>query len=89
MAKNEIRNGQAEYGIRHIMEEEMRAAGQGVFAGKAAGAPANKAAPAPVNKSLSSMSKADLIATAEAEGVAIETDDNKADLISKIEKARK
>jgi hypothetical protein len=31
MAKDEIQNGQAEYGIRHVMEEEMRAAGQGVF----------------------------------------------------------
>ena len=90
MAKNDIRNGQAEYGIRHVMEEEMRAAGQGVFSGKArSGAPANKAAPAPDNKSLSSMTKAELIATADAEGVSYETDDNKADIVRKIERARK
>ena len=31
MAKKEIRNGQAEYGVVHVMEEEMRAAEQGVF----------------------------------------------------------
>ena len=31
MAKDEIQNGQVEHGIRHVMEEEMRAAGQGVF----------------------------------------------------------
>lgn len=60
MAKNEIRNGQAEYGICHVMEEEMRAAEQGVFephsseAGmkrKKEPAPANKAAPNAANKS--------------------------------------
>lgn len=31
MAKSKIQNGQAEYGIRHLMEEEMREAEQGVF----------------------------------------------------------
>jgi hypothetical protein len=31
VAKEEIRNGQAEYGVVHVMEEEMRAAEQGVF----------------------------------------------------------
>ena len=31
MAKNKIQNGQAEYGTVHVMEEEMRAAQQGVF----------------------------------------------------------
>jgi hypothetical protein len=31
MAKEKIQNGQAEYGVRHVMEEEMRAAEQGVF----------------------------------------------------------
>jgi hypothetical protein len=31
MAKEKIQNGQAEYGVVHVMEEEMRAAGQGVF----------------------------------------------------------
>jgi len=63
MAENEIQNGQAEYGVRHVMEEEMRAAEQGVFephsseAGrkrrrKAELAPQNKdAGAAPANKS--------------------------------------
>lgn len=37
---------------------------------------------------LNAMKKADLLAIAEAEGVAIETDDNRADLISKIEEKR-
>lgn len=31
MAKNEIQNGQAEYGVIHVMENEMREAGDGVF----------------------------------------------------------
>jgi hypothetical protein len=31
MAKEKIQNGQAEYGVVHVMEEEMRAAEQGVF----------------------------------------------------------
>lgn len=90
MPDNEIRNGQAEYGVVHVTENAMREAGQGVFEAKsgefgrksAGGAPENKAA-------LSGMTKAELVETAEAEGVAIETDDNKADLVRKIEKARK
>lgn len=79
-------------GTVHTMEEEMRAAGQGVFEAKSsAGAPANKARKAPPeNKaSLGSMTKAELLATAKAEGVEVETDDNKADLVRKIEQARK
>lgn len=31
MAKQKIQNGQAEYGIVHVQEEEMREAGVGVF----------------------------------------------------------
>lgn len=31
MAKETIQNGQAEHGTRHVMEEQMRAAEQGVF----------------------------------------------------------
>lgn len=90
MANAEIRNGQAEHGIRHLMEEEMRAAGQGVFGGKSAGgAPANKATAPSADKSLSNMTKAELVDAAEAEGVTIETDDNKADLVRKIEATRK
>lgn len=97
MADEKIQNGQAEYGVVHVMENEMREAGQGVFEAKsgelgqksAGPAPKNKMEPAPENKSLSSMTKAELVATAEAEGVKIETDDNKADLVAKIEKARK
>lgn len=61
MAKDEIRNGQAEYGIVHLQEEEMRAAGVGVFEEssterrrkrrKANGAsPENKMEPEPANK---------------------------------------
>ncbi len=54
---------------------------------KAGGQPA---APrqAPVLPDLAPMAKAQLIATAKAEGVTVESDDNKADLIDKIEKAR-
>src|SRR3546814_20987777 len=48
------------YGTRHLMEEEMREKGMGVFE--------NKMAPAPENKSLSSMTTADLIALPEKEG---------------------
>lgn len=89
MAKDEIRNGQREYGIVHQNEEEMRAAGQGVFRAKNAGnAPANKArTAAPDNKASDSMTKAELLAMAKAEGVDVETDDNKADLIRKINRA--
>jgi hypothetical protein len=59
MARKNIRNGQAEYGTVHLMEEEMREAEQGVFeksstepSVKAKGAaPANKARKAaPTNK---------------------------------------
>ncbi len=93
MADIEIRNGQVEHGIRHLQEEEMRSAGQGVFAAKNAGkAPANKAlgsAPADKSDSLAGLTKAELVAKAKADGVDFETDDNKADLVAKIEKARK
>lgn len=64
MAKPTIQNGQAEYGITHVQEDEMRTAGHGVFeeksgeAGrkkrsaraKADKAPQNKMAAAPTNK---------------------------------------
>jgi hypothetical protein len=90
MAKNDIRNGQLEYGIFHAAEEDARAAGIGVFGSKNAGAaPSNKAATPTSDKSLTSMTKAELLDTAKAEGVAVETDDNKADLVRKIEAARK
>ncbi|HVJ71298.1 MAG TPA: hypothetical protein VM531_07315 [Sphingomicrobium sp.] len=61
-------------GTVHLMEQKMFG-----------GAPENKDAG---GKSLNSMTKAELVSTAEAEGVDIETDDNRADLIEKIEKAR-
>jgi len=79
------------YGARHVMEDEMRDSGAGVYGIKNRGAsPSNKAMnAAPADKALSSMTKARLLDTAKTEGVAIETDDNKADLIAKIEKARK
>lgn len=64
--------GEGAYGTRHLMEEAMLK-----------GSPENKDA-----GSLRSMKKADLLATAEAEGVAIETDDNREDLIRKIEESR-
>lgn len=44
MAKNEIQNGQAEYGIVHVQEEEMRAAEQGVFEPHSSEAGAKRAA---------------------------------------------
>lgn len=102
MADPEYRNGQIEYGTRHVTEEQMREAGTGVFEAKSgeagtkkARAPANKAMKAaPENKaddgSVSmSMTKDELLKVAKAEGVDVETDDNKADLVAKIEKARK
>ena len=46
-------------------------------------------APESEGPSLASMTKAELLDVAKAEGVAIETDDNNADLVRKIEKARK
>lgn len=94
-------------GMIHVNEDEMRAAGDGVFAKRAAdrtvgptqqramdAARENKAMKAaPSNKaegsSLSAMTKAELLDVAKAEGVAVESDDNKADLVAKIEKARK
>lgn len=91
MAKDEARNGQREYGIVHVMEEEMRAAGQGVFA-KRASAPQNKMESAPDNKAddlTMSMTKAELTEAAEADGVKLDGNETKADLIAKIEKARK
>lgn len=87
--------GAGTYGTRHVMEEQMREAEQGVFEAKSnARAPANKARKAaPEDKdalpAVSGMTKAELIDQAAAEGVAVETDDNKADLIAKIEKSRK
>lgn len=57
-----IQNGQAEYGVVHVMEEEMRAAEQGVFephsseAGmkraKRKAEPENKQAAAPEDKAI-------------------------------------
>ena len=48
-------------------------------------APSNKArTAAPANKASDSMTKAELLAMAKREGVNVETDDNKADLIRKI-----
>lgn len=64
--------GEGSYGTRHLMEEQMFGT-----------SPENKDA-----QSLRSMKKADLVSLAEAEGVAIETDDNREDLIRKIEEAR-
>lgn len=77
-------------GTVHVMEEAMRDAGQGVFEAKSSPPPANKARKAaPENKSLGGMTKAELLATAKAEGVTVETDDNKADIVRKIKAARK
>lgn len=87
--------GQGAYGTRHVMEEQMRAAGVGVFeekssevGRKALAESENKMLDVPETKALSKMTKDELLATAAEEGVAVETDDNKADLIAKIEKAR-
>lgn len=61
MTKKTIQNGQAEYGICHVMEEEMRAAEQGVFEEhssevglkrKRAPVHADKEAPASKNKAV-------------------------------------
>ncbi len=58
----------------------------------AKGAVPKASAAAPVNEdeppALSSMTKAELLAAANADGVEVESDDNKADLVRKIEKAR-
>ena len=70
------------YGTRHVMEEEMRAAGQGVFEAKSRSG-------APENKSLDSYTKAELIARAEKAGVELASSDTKADIISKLEDAGK
>jgi nucleotide-binding universal stress UspA family protein len=59
---DKIQNGQAEYGVVHVMEEEMRAAQQGVFEPKSGEKRARKAAApaaetkmeaAPANKAIS------------------------------------
>ena len=73
----------------HKMEQELRERGAGVYGEKMQAAPKNKMAEAPANKTdLRDMLKKELIATAEAEGVEYESDDNKADLVRKIEAAR-
>lgn len=54
MASNEIKNGQREYGIVHVVEEEMMEAGDGVFARKRRAASANKMESAPENKAVTS-----------------------------------
>lgn len=83
------------YGVRHVMEDGMRETGAGVFGSLQAkavkAAPENKMEGQPDNKAEVSMSmtKAELLALASAEGVAVETDDNKDDLIRKIKKARR
>lgn len=64
-----------------------------VAGGKSAPALQNKMEPAPANKAekpevSTDLLKADLIKIARKEGVEIETDDNKADLVRKIEAAR-
>lgn len=69
------------YGTRHLMEEEMREKGMGVFG--------NKMAFAPENKTLSSMTKAELIALAEKEGVDLTEASNNDERIAAIEAARK
>src|SRR3546814_9971212 len=69
------------YGTRHLMEEEMREKGMGVFE--------NKMAPAPETKSLSSMTKAALIALAEKEGTDLTAAPTNDERIAAIEKARK
>src|SRR3546814_13866867 len=66
------------YGTRHLMEEEMREKGMGVFE--------NKMAPAPENKSLSSMTKADLIALAEKEDTDLTDATNNDERIAALEK---
>lgn len=81
-------------GTVHVMEEAMRAAEQGVFEAKSMAAPTNKARKAaPENKELPAatmaQTKDELLAIANTEGVKVESDDNKADLVAKIEKARK
>lgn len=64
MANDDIKNGQAEYGVVHVQENQMREARVGVFeessseagrkrrrpAAKAEPEPMNKAEPAPANK---------------------------------------
>lgn len=88
--------GKGAYGTVHVQEEQMRAAGVGVFEEKSGEAgrkaigesPENKMLDAPETKALAKMTKDELVATAAAEGIEIETGDNKADLIAKIEKAR-
>ena len=81
------------YGVRHVMEGEMRSAGNGVFGIKnRGGAPANKARKAaPEDKAEPSMDmlKDELLDMAKSEGVDVESDDNKADLVRKIKAARK
>jgi len=50
MAKTKIQNGQAEYGIVHLQEEEMREAGSGVFEKRSSAPKAKDAGAAPENK---------------------------------------
>lgn len=76
------------YGVRHVMEDGMRKAGAGVFGIKdRGGSPANKARKAaPADKASDDMTKAELLDMARRKGVKVESDDNKADLIRKINK---
>jgi hypothetical protein len=72
-------DGSGAYGTRHVMEEQMRAAGQGVFA--------NKMGAGGETKDVASMSKAELIVEAERCGVEIESSDTKAEIITKLQNA--
>lgn len=75
----------------HRMEEELRERGAGVY-GKARSAPKNKMASAPENKddlpALSAMTKDELIAQAEAEGVDLSDATNNDERREAIEAAR-
>ena len=74
----------------HKVEEDLRARGAGVY-GKAQSAPKNKMAGAPDNKelpALSSMTKDELIAQAEAEGVDLSDASNHDERRAAIEAAR-
>lgn len=75
----------------HKMEQELRERGAGVYGSKAQSAPKNKMATAPENKelpALSGMTKDELIAQAEAEGVDLSDASNNDERREAIEVAR-
>lgn len=79
--------GKGAYGVRHVMEDGMRKAGQGVFEPKS-GAVGTSDGSDDAPQALSGLNKSELLDTAEAEGVEADDSMTKVEIVAAIEKAR-